>query len=1030
MKKILTLMAAMSAVTGAVANDFDWQSIPAKPATDASNMVKGYNGLYFVNNTFSFNVHAGDEVQLTVNGKNLTVNVGGTDLNTELKDGKISFKANAGGQVILTMGEQTAVTAIYVESDNYRKALGLIETVGKASVNKTVANISNYSTKYDEDGPKDENGKPLLSFADFYTAVKAQINIQAQEVAKLEAELAKRKANNTVTQTWLDDLKNQLDAVKDNVNTIESLAYIQEASYKKVTNGKSASSLDTRISKARNTNTSIRYASSSAVANGENKGTNYIYELKSNGYADVTKPKAEWCESELQNIEKDRDAIKIGAMEQLSKFPDCNWNATDYDAEYSTLKDQVDNMIARAVVERDYVKTKKFSNLSDNVTKLNDVLKAKDAEGNTIFTKPAGYDEWTKTVKKINDFVAQTDNRRLHTQAELNTMPVGLYTSAETSFEQFKTDFANQAEAALNKLAKAAQDNIDTYSYKIAAKYQKEPDAQKKYEKEFSKLQADLNGYKKTITKKQYEEVVVGFTTIADNIEAINKAILGDPTTGKKGLWTETLSAQKQEVLDNNAAAAKVLTDKIDAVRANYNTKVTDGIEKWKTADFASDDMKTYLEARQRALFDIVNKLDKAKEDINSNVNKLAAVISGVEDVEFDPNDNKFRFTGKDETNADYSTIISGIETEINTQLDLAIDKANETAYQFFLNEDGTEKTMTENYAFNIYYGLKKRLDTGLNNSEMSRVAYDAFNNRYMGILDKSYNNGVGENYLADAKKKADEYYNAKTMADNIGKLTTDYLSKIQGAVEEVNTNLNAYTEHYEGVSDRKVKYTAAKAKEATYVKDYMAATGAKEEDATKFVNGKLNEISGVISAFSSELESKALSASKLDSTQPFAEFDKGYDMVTNYQAYQANEQALADANKLVANVEADITNLKAQIADYRDDAKAIGEAAIDKAQTVLDAQKKDIEANYADELKLGTTFPNTIKGVLEAVRADLKKAAEDAKKQQENGNLDINGDGKVNVQDLLDADAEFQNTGDGFTFYKFFDAYLEYLSK
>ena len=1029
MKKILTLMAAMSAVTGAVANDFDW-SIPANFTTDASNnMVVGCNGLYFVNNTFSFNVDAGDEVQLTVNGKNLTVNVGGTDLNTELKDGKISFKATAGGQVILTMGEQTAVTAIYVESDNYRKALGLIETVGKASVNKTVANISNYSTKYDEDGPKDENGKPLLSFADFYTAVKAQINIQAQEVAKQEAELADRKAHNTVTPEWLDDLTGLLNAVKKNVNDIEMLAYIQEANYKKVTKAKSAS-LDTRISKARNTNTSTLYASTSAVASGENKGTNYIYELKSNGYADVTKPKAEWCESELQNIEKDRDAIKIGAMEQLSKFPDCNWNATDYDAEYSTLKDQVDNMIARAVVERDYVKTKKFSNLSDNVTKLDNVLKAKDAEGNTIFTKPAGYDVWAANVKKINDFVAKTDNRRLYTQAELNTMPVGVYTSAETSFEQFKTDFANQAETALNKLAKAAQDNIDTYSYKIAAKYQKEPETQKYYEKEFSKLQADLNGYKKTITKKQYEEVVVGFTTIADNIEAINKAILGDPTTGKKGLWTETLSAQKQEVLDNNAAAAKVLTDKIDAVRANYNTKVTDGIEKWKTADFANADMKTYLEARQRALFDIVNKLDMAKEDINSNVKKLAAVIGGVEDVEFDPNDNKYRFTGKDETDADYATIISGIKTDINTQLDLAIDKANETAYQFFLNDAGTDKTMTVNDANSIYNDLKESLNRGLNNSEMSTAAFNAFDKRYKGILNKAENNGVGENYLVDAQKKATEYYIAKTMADNIGKLTTDYLSKIQGAVAEVNTNLTAYTELYNGVSSRKVKYTAAKAKEATYVKDYMAATGAEKDAAKEFVSSKLNEISAVISVFSSELESKALSASKLDGTKPFAEFDKGYDMVTNYQAYQANEQALADANKLVANVEADITNLKAQIADYRDDAKAIGDAAIDKAQTVLDAQKKDIEANYADNLKLGTTFPNTIKGVLEAVRADLKKAAEDAKKQQENGNLDINGDGKVNVQDLLDADAEFQNTGDGFTFYKFFDAYLEYLSK
>lgn len=1022
MKKILTLMAAMSAVTGAVANDFDWQSIPAKPATDASNMVKGYNGLYFVNNTFSFNVHAGDEVQLTVNGKNLTVNVGGTDLNTELKDGKISFKANAGGQVILTMGEQTAVTAIYVESDNYRTALEKIKTKGQGTINEAVAKISDYSKKTD---PNNKKGDEELSFEGFYTAIKAQINNEAVKVAGLEAQLAERKANNTVTQEWLDDLDGQLNAVKNNVNTILILASVNEAKYIEVTKTRCVD-LDNRIKKARNNDKGTRYGD----ATQENNGTNYIYELKSNGYADVTKPKADWCESELQNIEKERDAIKNNAMELLSQFPNINWNATDYTAEYSTLENQVDNMIARAIVERDYVKTKKFSNLSDNVTKLNDVLKAKDAEGNTIFSKPAGYDAWAQNVKKINDFVANTDNRRLYTQAQLNTMPVGVYTSEETRFEQFKTDFANQAEAALNKLAKAAQDNIDTYSYKIAAKYQNEKDTREKYEKEFSKLQADLNGYKKTITKKQYEEVVVGFTTIADNIEAINKAILGDPATGKKGLWTETLSAQKQEVLDNNAAAAKVLTDMIDAVRANYNTKVTDGIEKWKTADFANDDMVTYLEARQRALFDIVNKLDKAKEDINSDVNKLAAVIGGVEDVEFDPNDNKYRFTGKDETDAEYATIISGIETQINTQLDLAIDKANDRANEFFLHGYGTEKTMTVNDAEDIYRYQKESLNRGLNNSEMSTDAFNAFDNRYKGILDKADNNGVGENYLADAMKKADEYYRAKTMADNIGKLTTDYLSKIKGAVAEVNTNLTAYTDHYKGVSDRKVKYTAAKAKEATYVKDYMTATGAEEKDAKEFVNSKLNEISGVISAFSKELESKALSASKLDSTKPFAEFDKGYNMVTNYQAYQANEQALADANKLVACVEADITNLKAQIADYRDDAKAIGEAAIDKAQTVLDAQKKDIEANYADELKLGTTFPNTIKGVLEAVRADLKKAAEDAKKQQEGGNLDINGDGEIDGDDVMQKLDESKKTGDVNAFMDFVNRYLELIAE
>ena len=1022
MKKILTLMAAMSAVTGAVANDFDWQSIPAKPATDASNMVKGYNGLYFVDNTFSFNVDAGDEVQLTVNGKNLTVNVGGTELNTELKDGKISFKATAGGQVTLKMGEQTAVTAIYVESDNYRKALEQIKTVGKGSVNEAVAKISDYSKKTDPNNMKD--GKEL-SFEGFYTAIKAQINIEAEKVAKLEAELATRKAANTVTQDWLRDLASQLEAVKNIVNGIVADASDAENTYNQVTKTLCAN-LDKRIKEARNTETGTHYGD----ASDENKCTKYIYELKSNGHADVTKPKAEWCESELQNIEKDRDAIKNNAMELLSQFPNITWKAVVYNAKYSKLKNQVGNMIARAIVERDYVKTNKFSDLSDNVTKLDDVLKAKDAEGNTIFTKPAGYDEWAANVKKINDFVAQTDNRRLFTQAQLNAMPVGVYTSAETSFEQFKTDFADQAEAALNKLAKAAQDNIDTYSYKIAAKYQKEPDTQKYYEKEFSKLQADLNGYKKTITEKQYEKVVVGYTTIADNIEAINKAILGDPTTGEKGLWTETLSAQKTEVLKNNAKAAGELTDKIDEVRANYNTKVTDGIEKWKAADFADPDMVTYLEARQRDLFDIVNKLDKAKNDINSDVKKLADVIDGVEDVEFDPNDNKYRFTGKNKAGDDYSTIISDIETLINTQLEDAINKANDRAYQFFLNDAGTDKTMTVNDANNIYNDLKESLNRGLNNSKMSTDAYNAFDKRYQGILNKADNNGVGENYLVDATNKATVYHNAKTMADNIGKLTTDYLSKIQGAVAEVNTNLTAYTKLYEGVSSRKVKYTAAKAKEATYVNDYKAATGAEEEDAMKFVSDKLKKISGVISEFSSELESKALSASKLDGTTKFAEFDKGYDMVTRYKDYQANEQALADANKLVANVEADITNLKAQIADYRDDAKAIGDAAIDKAQTVLDAQKKDIEANYADDLKLGTTFPNTIKGVLEAVRADLKKAAEDAKKQQEGGNLDINGDGEIDGDDVMQKLDESKKTGDVNAFMDFVNRYLELIAE
>ena len=66
----------------------------------------------------------------------------------------------------------------------------------------------------------------------------------------------------------------------------------------------------------------------------------------------------------------------------------------------------------------------------------------------------------------------------------------------------------------------------------------------------------------------------------------------------------------------------------------------------------------------------------------------------------------------------------------------------------------------------------------------------------------------------------------------------------------------------------------------------------------------------------------------------------------------------------------------------------------------------------------------------LTTLAGDVTKVLEAAAQAAKDADLDYNGDGKVNVQDLVDADSDFQKTGDGFTFYKFLDAYLEYLSK
>ena len=62
--------------------------------------------------------------------------------------------------------------------------------------------------------------------------------------------------------------------------------------------------------------------------------------------------------------------------------------------------------------------------------------------------------------------------------------------------------------------------------------------------------------------------------------------------------------------------------------------------------------------------------------------------------------------------------------------------------------------------------------------------------------------------------------------------------------------------------------------------------------------------------------------------------------------------------------------------------------------------------------------------------RADLKKAAEDAKKQQEGGNLDINGDGEIDGDDVMQKLDESKKTGDVNAFMDFVNRYLELIAE
>lgn len=1010
MKKVLTLVSALSMVAGsAFANDYDWTGLNS-PKTDANHNVV-INGkatdLKYENKKFTFNVNAGDKIELRVNGENLIITLGGQPLSVSLEGGKMNFDAKADGEVVLVLGEATTINSIYVESDNYRKAEALIKNVGMAAVNKATVDIADYSTMIDKDNQN-------LSFDGFFTSVKEEINLEAQKVAQMEAELVTAKAGNTVDKLLAEglatSLENRLNAVKTAVEKIVTDAEAAKKNYDNITKVV-AKGVDDRLVEAAKT----------SVSKIDNNALTYIWDFKLDSKKKIVKSslKAAWAEDELKAIAKDRDELKKAAMEELSRFYKSTKNNADWQKDFDGLKDQIDNMIARAIVERDY--KSKITDLKTKVDNLNGVLAIKDVNQKDVFTKPAGYDDWTKAVKELNDFIDDTTNRRDYTKNQLDADPVGKCTTAEKTFTDLKDKFITQAHDALAALSADAQKNIDTYSYKIAAKYQNEPATQKQYEKEFAVIQSNLNACNKTINLKDYATIVEGFNKIAKTISDINGEI--------ETKWNKTLYDQKVKVKEKNAEEQKKIDDKIDAVRKNYNDYIAK-IETWKKADFANDDMVASLNANQRVLFDIVGELDAQKEDVASVVKALKEKIEGVSDVEFDPNDaTKYRFLGKNEKGQAYDDIVNEIERRINVQIEAAVTTANERAWTYLNREWSNGKaTLTLRDADWKYQDAKEYIDKGLSESKMTQEAHDSFNNRYLGILDKSLNANVGENYRVDALAKATEYKKANTLADNIGSISTDYLAKIETAVKAINVQLEAYTELYKQVAEKKVAWTVAKSKETDYQKEYKQVVPDGKDD---FVKGKLEDINTILKNFSKKLEDNALAASTLkgEAEAELAKFADGYFQATNYKGYVANNEAKAKAEALIAVVKAEITNAKAAIAGYREEVQADANVVINAAERTVSAQESSVAKDFADG-KLGDTYAS-IEGALNTASANLKKALADAEKAEKGGNLDLDGDGEIGLGDIVKAGANVDaGVMDGTTFMNFIDAYLQYKKK
>lgn len=1027
MKKILTLMAAMSACAGtAMASDFNF----ANPSVDAKE--KGSRLTY--NETakaFSFTVTAEDEITLTATG-DVIVKLNGTALTAE--DGK--YKATADGELTIELGT-SAVTKIVVVSSNSRLVQAEIEKA-QVKMGDAIAAVAKY-----------------VNYLDFYNKVQEEISKAGRKVQDVKAKLAELKETNSVTDDNREALIAELTsttlladgnygAVKMAENAVAE-AETTFALFNKIIGtekeGDDAKVAIDALNKANGTATQGEWM----VNGGEkiNNTTMFTHNLKAvKKYGVVTGTeldgfKTTWIKSEWNNLNKEvNDTIKNAAVAELGKFPKA-FVENDEQAfieMYQEVVEKLRNVIARANFERDNLKT--VNDLTAKVNKVDAALKAGapfalDADNDFSLLK----EQITAMQTEINS----SENRYMYSQDDFSEF-VNTISGVSTKLDGFYTELVGKARTDLQAKLKAAQENLTKVSYEVSAKYEHESATQVEYQKQFSEQQNKLDKVKKDVTDSTFPTVQTDYKAFVDQISNINKKV--------DEIWGTTLSKQKAEINTHNQEAKNQIFKAIDAVRADYSLYV-EKINTWITDD-ATMKAATDLKANLNELFSIVNGLDDMKAEVTEAVEKMTENIKKESDEEFgahyEANKNIYRLTEDKVTG--YLNSTKTVSDAIYDELKEAATTANAKAYDFVMNGYSVN---TIGWANELIKAAKRKVKTGDKNEKMSAKAAAKFIAAYDKIAQKDLTapkGEQGEGYVEIAKTEINRLknydFNKADFKDNIladkvvknkeGKreLPEQYIAPVETAVNSLNDELKSYTDQYKLIYEKKVEWNTAKAKE-----DELQAKVNAWEEANKVapenhfnVNKELTAVNENLAKTLENLEKGCLTASKCqDATNKAIEnYKVKMYMIEHFTEAKANEAAAPVVSAKVAEVEKAIADARTKVADYADDIKNKANADLNTIDGKLTTLKNSIDASVKDNT-IAANKDGFIAS-LTTLAGDVTKVLEAAAQSAKDADLDYNGDGKVNVQDLVDADADFQKTGDGFTFYKFLDAYLEYLSK
>lgn len=1030
MKKVLTLVSALSMVAGsAFAHDYSW-SVDKTPSTDKNGVVENTKGmLKYDGKKFTFTADDDDVVTVDVNNSNasstMIVVIGG--VKNEVKEGTavtLTQKVNA-GEVAIEVTGTGYVTKIAVESQAYRDANAAVKHA------QDVLNAKNAET-----------AKYASNFSEFFTSVRGELNKQGVKIEKLIADLKGYKNEDQVSAK-LDGFKADLSTIEAAIAQIVTDADAAMASYKAIVDGQNAKDAQTAINNAKKTELAADALTVSTDKKSvtDNGTSSYIYnfkpELKNNKVVKLVKSSAkrDWVDSEMAKVQAELDNTKAAALKSLNAFPkhfkaENSETAENFNAKFDEDKAYVANLVARANVE--VAHANHISTLAGDVKTLDAALAAGFDK-----TSLGGYDAWKVTVDELSKAIAKTDNRYKVTAADLKTTISDKCDAAVTSQTSYRKNIIGQSYTKLTTKLAGVQTKLNEYSYKVSAKYQNEPETQKMYELEFAKIQNELNGIKDGYLDNNVEDAKLptAWTNMVEQYSTRVSAL--DTQEGNiETLWKATQNAQKDKVTELNKQKADELYATIDAARAYYDAQVLK-INGYKTFE-PTKSIADKIDVRLKNLFDIVLKLENTKKAIADELKKCNDNVAAAPEVEFDQTKDDYRFNKNKWLTEDKSVdVVGGIKAEIVTEVGAAINEANIAAYEYIYNpgNNGQELFATVTGMQQRINNAKDNVKTGVDNKKMSTAAANAFQTAYTEIGDKwevinNVNTQVGK--IEVAKTEIDKFVTgtpnfywdnnlrayklsgitpkndvevpaegktANNLVDQIAAINAKTLDLVPAAIEHFDKELASYEKQYADISKLKVDWSVAKADIANlFLK-------AKEADASldeTIFEKRLDAVNTAVAAISAELEKKATAATTVEKATA-ENLDKQTEelkIINNYPLYVANNKAYDEANKLHKEVSDALAAAKTAVEALKDNVKAEFMPQLTAFDDKLAAESTALNAKNEDWTAQASNLA-AVKTNLEAYKtqiANVLKAAQEANKVDES--LDYNKDGEINDLD------------------------------